>query len=191
MEKPSYVLDTEEAILLRKPQDKDQIILKIILLVVIISIAGACIALKKDLLAELGWAGKGALILIVVGLLFWRGKKVYVSSPMEIQFYQDYLIINRSKHSFKKKARQTEVDKFMYCNVKKLVFNPSKNRMQIHGSVDEKFYTYNSSEDVPMEPINHKSMKNSHIKFCLSNEPFVDIVSQIESNSPLQVRVQN
>ena len=93
VEKPNYIIRTNEAVLFPKEQSGGIVYLKIGVIVVVVVIIVGSLLFQQNLFAELSWTPRIILITLVLTILTMNGGKEYGPSPMELQFYDEYLVL--------------------------------------------------------------------------------------------------
>ncbi len=191
MNNPNYVLKFNEAVLEKK---EDSTIIKIfrisVLLVIAIIVLGSFL-FQENLLSEFSWMTRCLLIVIVIGALIIGKKKDDVPSLVEIQFYDEYLIIHRSKRIYSKKVIRMEINKMMYCDIKKCVVKTKLQRVHIYGRVYATWYNYNSDGCVSQTPTYERVVDDTLCYFRVLFASDVDFKKEIEEHSPIKVIVEN
>lgn len=141
--------------------------------------ANESVRVPKNENSNLGW----------IGTLFGGGTKK-VSSPFEIRFYDEYLVVYREKRYYSKSVSRKEYDKFFYKDIKKCQYRTVTKRMNIYGIVEGTWFNYKKDGTLPTNPTYHKTV-DSICYFYPSEENRVDFVREIESHSPIRVVVEN
>lgn len=184
MEVPNYVIKTSEALWVPK-DDKVSGIRKIIFITIGVMIV-ASILFQVNIFMEMSFQVR----IIYIGLILWalaNGGSVRMPSEMEIQFYDDYLIIYNEKKYYSKKLSRKCIDKIYYKDVKQCQYRISKKRINIYGIVEKIRYDYRKDGTISEEPdVKHVVDGGCFFYTALSN---VDFVKEIEEHSPLKVEV--
>ena len=68
--------------------------------------------LGENFFFEISSSARIVLIGLVIGSFVWRDKTIEAPSPMEIRFYDDYLIVYKEKHYYNKKYPEWSIIKF-------------------------------------------------------------------------------
>ncbi len=191
MEKPNYILKTNEAVLVPVTQNKGITFLKIGVWVVVIIIVLGSLIFKDNLFAELSWTSRFLLIAIAASVLVIGGKKEDVPSPMEIQFYDEYLILYRPKCYYSKKITRMEVNKMMYSEIKRCVFKTRSQRLHIYGDVIATWYNFNSEGERSQSPTYNRTVKDTLCFFSTLCANGIDFKHEIETHSPVIVTEEN
>ena len=191
MENPKYILKTNEAVLISKNQSSGIKFLKIGVLVFIGIIILGSLIFQDNLFSELSWSTRMLLIVVANIALFGGGKKENVPSPMELQFYDDYLILYRPKRYYSRKVTRMEVNKMMYTDIKRCVYKRHSQRLHIYGNVTATWYNYDSNGVVSQVPTYNRVVEDTLCYFSTRCAEDVDFKQVIENYSPLQVDIEN
>lgn len=103
MENPKYVLKANEAVLMPTKNNPALDKLKIAVWVVIAVIVVGSLIFQDNLFMEMSWTTRLLLIAVAIKVLL-GGKKEDVPSPIELQFFDDYLIVYRPKKYYSRKV---------------------------------------------------------------------------------------
>ena len=191
MDKPNYVLKTNEAVLMPKEQSNSYIFIKKgVLIIVAILILGSLI-FQENLFFELSWTARVILIVLAVVFLFFGEKKIDVPSPIELQFYDEYLILYRPKRYYSKKVTRMEFNKMLYTDITRCIYKANSQRLHIYGNVAATWYNYDANGVVPSTPTYNRMVTDTLCYMSTRCAPDVDFKSEIESHSPIQVLVEN
>ena len=191
MTSPKYILKTNEAVLMPKNQSAGIKFLKIGVWVIIGIIILGSLIFQENLFFELPRSTRILLIVVAIGVLFVGSKKENVSSPMELQFYDDYLILYRPKRYYSRKVTRMKVNKLMYTDIKRCVYKKHSKRLHIYGNVAATWYDYDSNGVVSQVPTYNRVVEDAFCYFSTSFAKDVDFKQAIENYSPLQVTIEN
>lgn len=185
-EQPKYVLKFNETV--RKTvKDTNYKIKMVVLIIIGITIVGSLI-FQDNLFTELGWTARIILISLFIGTLF-TGKTEKIKSPIEIRFYDDYLVVYREKRFYSKKVSRKEFNKFSYNDITSCEFDLNVKRVEFIGKVDATWYDYNKDGSLPQNPTYHRIVDGGICYFYTDLEPELDIVKEIEEHSTIKVKV--
>lgn len=184
---PLYVLRFNEAVRVPDNGSGKTSKLKVAVLVIVAIIAIASLVFQDNIFMELSWPARLMLISLCIGSFFAGGQKK-VPSEMEIQFYEDYLIVFKSKHYYTRRISRREYDKFKYNDIKEIQFRTATKRINIFGIVEGTWYDYQKDGSLPAEPTYHK-VTDSICYFYTDFAPDIDFVSEFESHCPVKVTV--
>lgn len=93
-ENPNYVLKFNETVLKTVKDINYKIKMAVMIIVGIIILAS--IIFQNNFFSDLNWITKIMLLSLVLGVMF-TGKNEKIKSPIEIKFYDDYLLVYREK----------------------------------------------------------------------------------------------
>ena len=110
MNRPNYVIRTNEAVLVPIEQSRGLKFLKIGVWIVVAVIVIGSLLLQSNLFSELSWTARVLLVVLALGVTFYGGKKEYAPSPMELQFYDDYLVLYLPKRYYSKRITRMEIN---------------------------------------------------------------------------------
>lgn len=187
MENPNYVLRFNENVLV--PKNPGQSTLKKWIWIVAGILLLASLIFQNNLFADMAWATRILLIVLLIGSLFIGGS-VRVPSPMELRFYDDHLIAYRPKRYYSKRTTRMEYNRIPYDGIRDCVYRKSVQRLNFHGIVHADWYDYKKDGSLPDKPTFVKTA-DSICYFYTSAEPGIDFVAEIEAHSPLKVRLQD
>lgn len=190
MDKPNYVLKTNEAVLVPTNQSGANTFIKIGVWIVVGIIVLGSVVFQDNLFAELSWTARCFLIILATGVLFAR-KKEDVPSPMELQFFNDYLILYLPKRYYSKSVTRMEINKMMYREITKCVYKIKSERIQIYGNGTSICYNYDASGNLPKVPTQNRNYMDGMICFSTKLAHDVNFKQEIEAHSPIVVIVEN
>ena len=190
MEQPNYVLRTNEAVLMPKKMPKGKRIAfdiqKKLFLFVIIGLIVCSVIFREDMFAEMGFSGIVAMV-FVAGVLIKNGGHEDVPSPIELQFYDEYLIFYQPKRYLGKRVTERRITKFYYKDITKCVYYEKLQRIHIYGGGTCTWYNYRKDGSLPEEPTATKSTDDGMTLFSTRCAPDVDFKKEIEEHSPIKV----
>lgn len=186
-EKPNYILKFND-VDLKKVNDKNSKIKKVVIIIIAIIIIGSFI-FQDNLFLELSWTARILLISLALGIMF-TGKYEKIPSPMELRFYNDYLVVYWEKKYFNPKVTRMMYDKFYYKDIHKIQFRKNIQRINIYGIFEGIWYDYNKDGSLPKNPTYHKTVDSIAYFYTRLNSN-IDFVNEIDSHSPVKVSVEN
>lgn len=86
MEKPNYVLRTNEAVLMPVNQGNGLLVFKICVWIVVALTVLGSIVFQDNLFSELSWTSRIFLIILVIGVTLYGGKKNISHPPWNFSF---------------------------------------------------------------------------------------------------------
>ncbi len=187
METPNYVLKTNEAVLMPVNQNKWLSVLRPALLVIIGILIVGSFVFGDNLFGELTWSTRIILILLAGFAFLFSGKEENVPSPIELQFYDDYLILFRPKCYYNKKVTRMEINKMYYSEIKKCAYISNLQRVHIYGDLHAKWYNYDGNGNISSKPSYDRFVKDTMCYFRTRLAPDVDFIKEIEEHSPIKV----
>lgn len=186
---PKYIFKTNEAVLVSKNSKLFSIIKVTVWVVVAILLIGS-VLFQDNLFAELDGRNKVILIILAIGVTFF-GKREDVPSEIQLQFFDDHLIIFRPKRFYSKRVTRMEVNKMMYSDITKCVIKEKSKRVHIYGDVSAKWYNFDSRDVVSPTPTYDRLVKDTLCYFSTRCATDVDFKRVIEENSPIRVIVED
>ena len=189
MNKPLYVLKFNEAVRMPKNGNGKLGKVKVAVWVIAAIIVIASFVFQENMFKELSSTVRVLLVALCIGTLSVGGSEK-VPSEMELQFYDDYLVVFRDKHYYSNSVIRREYDKFAYSDIKRIQFRTVTKRINIFGIVEGIWYNYQKDGSLPQTPTYHKTT-DSICYFYTDFASNVDFVSEIETHCPVKVTVDN
>lgn len=190
MEQPNYVLQTNEGVL--KPDDPSVVnyylrkaVISIVLIALLLSLL-----FGENLFREFTWTAR--ILLFVIGIIafFGYGKEHYEPSPMELQFYNDYMVFYKPKRYYTPRRSRKEYDQLYYKDITKVLYKVGAKRLHIYGNMHSVWYNYRQDGTIGTTPDYDRHVKGGICYFSTVCAENVDFVHEIESHSPLKVIVE-
>ena len=191
MDNPRYVLKTNEAVLISQKQNGGITFLKVGVWLVVAVIVIGSLVFQDNLFSEMSWTTRCLLIAVAIGVAFVGSKKENIPSPIELQFYDDYLILYRPKRYYSKKVSRMEINKMMYADIKRCVYKSRSQRIQIYGNVSATWYNYDANGMISQTPSYNRTISDTLCYFSTRCVNDVDFKTEIEAHSPIKVVVEN
>lgn len=191
MENPNYVIKTNEAVLVPTKQSSGFTFLKTGVWIVVAVIVIGSLLFQDNLFSELSWTARVLLIVLAFGVTFLGGKKEYTPSPMELQFFDDRLVLYLPKRYYSKSVTRMEINQMKYSEITKCVYKTKSQRIHLYGNGTSTWYNYKADGTIPKTPT---QVRNYHAGLIYFNTQFatdVDFKTEIENHSPIQVIVEN
>lgn len=142
---------------------------------------------KDNLLFEMNWIYRILLLSIGIGLCNTGGHKK-VSSDVELQFYNDYMIVYRQKIAYNPKKIRREYEKCYYSDIKNIEYRTNTNRLNIDAKYEGTYFNY-KHEVLEEKPSYHKTV-NSLIWFYPEARYQKDIIEMLEKYTGITVNVK-
>ena len=112
-------------------------------------------------------------------------------SPMELHFYNDYLVLYLPKRYYSRKVTRKQINTMKYSEISKCVLKNKSNRIQIYGNGNSVWYNYKKDGSIPSKPTEERRFTEGMIYFNIQFASHIDFKEEIESHSPLKVIVEN
>ncbi len=146
-ENVKYIATFDEAIPIKTNNKGIGKVLKILVCVVIgILLVGSVIS-GNNLFLELGPMGLIILVCLVIGMHI-GGKTQFKAAPMEIWFFDDYLVMLKVKHYYSKKLSRKEYDKIYYKDIRGIKWNEVTQQITFQGLFELEWYKYNKDGSI-------------------------------------------
>ena len=188
MEKPNYVLKTQEAIKMPGKQGFGFRFIKTGAFVIAVAAVFGAIFFDVNMgLALLLFVG-GCFLAVAVDILGWK-KRGHEPSPIELQFYDRYLVIFRPKRYYHRGATRMEYLKMMYSDIKRCVYQTHSRRVRFNGNIHTTWYDYDAYGRLPSEPTYDRMRMDISCDFSTLCAPGVDFKAEIEGHSPIKVEI--
>ena len=136
--------------------------------------------LGENFFFEISSSARIVLIGLVIGSFVWRDKTIEAPSPMEIRFYDDYLIVYKEKHYYNKKISRMEYYKIFYHDITRLRYEYQLKKFKISGTIDAMWFDYQKDGSVPPEPTSHRIVEGTMCYFYIFGNDEEYIIDQIE-----------
>lgn len=185
MEKPNYVLKTNEAVLMPTNQGNGLLVFKICVWIIVALIILDSLVFQDNLFLELSWTASIFLIILVIGVTFYGGKKECFPSPMELQFFDDYLVLYLPKRYYGKHLTRMQINKMKYSDITKCVYKTCSQRIHIYGDGTSIWYNYRKNGTLPKKPTERRNFKEGLIYFNISLAPEIDFKKEISDIQPM------
>lgn len=188
--KPNYVLHANEA-LVAPSGEKPSAIKRVVTIISVVLLAGSFL-LGENLFAGMTWMAR----MLFLGLLIWSlyndNSSVDVPSPVELHFYDDRLVIfrPRANRTSTNKVRQ-ETKTFLYKDVTDSDWNKGMGRLNIRGTYHGVYYEYDAGGRLGAAPTYDRVVQGGLDVIRTKLDPNVDFAGEIESHSPIKVRITN
>ena len=190
MLKPNHVLKTDEAVLVPTKDKSSSHKIK----VAVWTILAICLLLsfvfRENVFGDLNWTTRWLLIALALGTCFIGPKKTNVPSPIEIWFYDDYLVLYRPKRYYSFRISRCEINKMNYKDITQCLYKTESHRIHFYGTVEAKWFNFNKKGEMSREPTYNRVVKDT-LLFISTRCSNVDFVSEIEGHSPIVVTIEN
>lgn len=189
MENPIFVLRTNESAWAPTQNAKQVVFAKNAVRVIFVILLLGSFVFGDNLFGELSLTAKALLIALFLGTCFIKTREK-VAKPFEIRFYDDHLVLYRENRYYSPKLSRMEFDKFLYKDIKKILYRPETHRLNIYGIVEGKWYNYNKDGSLPEKPSYHKTT-DSFSYFYTNESPEIDFVALFEKYTSVKVTIQD
>lgn len=137
----------------------------------------------------------GVIVALLIGLslaiLLYSPKKEYKPSEMELQFYDDKLILYRPRRYYDESTTRKEFCEMKYSDITECVFKTRSCRIHIYGDGVTTWYNMKKDGNFPEQPSKANRYKKGLVYFSTRCATDVDLVKEIEAHSPLRVSIEN
>lgn len=188
---PNYVLKMNEAVLMPVEESKWKIILKKIINMLIFTLFIFSFVFQENLFSELSLGSKIIFFSLIIWAISNRTKKIDVPSPIELQFYDEYLVFHQPKRYLTQKVTRKVINKMYYKDITKCVYKTKWTRVQIYGDGYSVWFDYNKDGSIPDKPTREKNFTKGMIYFDTRLAKDVNFVREIEEHAPLKVIREN
>jgi len=191
MDNPKYTIKTQESVSMPTGSNQPFATLRIVVWVIVAVMLLGSFILDANLLSELSWTTRIILISLVIGSFSWGPKSQPVASPLEIRFYDDYLIVFRKKRYYSKKVSRKEYNKFFYDDISKLEYDYRLKRLDLIGKIDAMWFNYNKDGSVPQNPTYHRIVDDGICYFYVNGNDADIILDYLEKYTSKQPILQH
>lgn len=185
---PKYVLKFNEHTWGPTKNAKQIRFAKIAVRIIVMLILVGSLIFGDNLFEELSFGPQMLLIAMCLGTFFVNDKEK-VAKPMEIRFYDDYMVLYREKRYYSPKCSRKEYTKFFYKDIKKIVYRPVTKRLNICGLMEGIWYNYQKDGSLPEKPSYHKTT-DSLAYFYTNVEPDIDFIALFEKYTSIKVTIE-
>lgn len=191
MDRPNYVIQTDEAVLVPTKQSGGFTFFKTGVWIIVAVIVIGSLLFQSNLFFELSWSARILLIVLALGVTFFGEKKEYAPSPMELQFYDDYLVLYLPKRYYSKRLTRMEINQMKYSDITKCAYKTKSQRIHLYGNGTSTWYNYRADGTIPQTPTEVNNYTKGLLYFNTRLATGVDFKTEIENHSPIKVIVEN
>lgn len=188
---PNYILQTNDDVLVPKNKSKALYTMKIVILVIIAIIVIASLLFQENIFVELPWTVRILLIILTIGIFVKSGETEYAPSPMELQFFDEYMIFYLPKRYYSRRLTRKEIVKMNYSDIKKCVYKTQSKLVHFYGNAVSTWWNYKKDGTIPQSPTETRNVTDGLMYFGTRFMDDIDIVKEIEEHSPVKVIVEN
>lgn len=168
-----------------------RIVKKLLFFVIILWVLGS-VVFGENLLAETSALTKVLLVGVVFYVISNGGfREEWQSFPMELRFYEEYMIIYRPIHFYDKRCSRKIIDKIKYSDITQCVYREHSKKIYIYGDMHTTWYKLKKDGTAPDTPGFDKFVTKTVVWFDCRCENEVDIRQVMEEWSPVQVLVES
>lgn len=190
MEQPNYVLRTNEAVLVAGELSTPMRVVKVGIWIIFAFFVLGSLFFEENLFMEMSWSSRILLIVLLVCYGFRHGKEEDVLSPIELQFFDDYLVLYYPKRYFGRNKLRMRYEKMQYSDITKCAYLSESKRIHFYGRASVTWYQYDKDGNLPDKPNYDRIAEETICYFRTHLTPEVDFVQEIESHSPIRVTIE-
>lgn len=190
MEKPKYVLKLDEAVLRSKKQSGAFQVMKFTTLFLILGMIVVSLFIRKNLFFQFPMALRILILVWVVVIVAMLFRKEDTHSPLELQFYNNQLVVYRPQKYYTAQKSRREVNTIKYTEITDCVYKRKTQRVEIYGSVNATWYQFYQNGKMAKTPTSERYVKDTITYFRTNYVSDIDFKQEIESHSPIKVRVE-
>lgn len=191
MKEPNYIISIDEGNLKPVGDTPRKRLIRRITYTTIALLIITSIVLQYNFIAEFSISTKILLVGCIVNLFNLRVKKEWVPSPMEIQFFDEYLIIYKPKRYYSEKVTRLEIDKMPYNRITRCLYKKRSKRVHIYGDVDAKWWDYAKNGNLPKSPTYDRIVKDTFQYFDTHFMDVENLIKEVETHSPLTFEIED
>ena len=152
---PVYVRKTNDAQIVPKSGMKKWILLRRAVGIVLLIIILASLIFRENLYDALSLPVRLLLLALVISVICINTDE-RVPTPVELWFFDDFLVLYHEKHYHDAKHVRMEFDKILYKDIKKCQYRAAAQRINFYGIAEGIWYEYDGDK-VSDEPVYHKT----------------------------------
>jgi len=202
VDSPKYIYKTTEGTFIKAELSKGVKILKRFTYIVVVLMIICSLLFQKNMFLEISFAGQACLIFVIIRLFIINQPKE-MSTPVEIRFYDDYLIVYREHAPNASFYNLISYDQVSYSDIYNCIIERKSHEFQIYGyNMKSTVYMYKSDGTISDKPKEDKVYKEGSIIIRIPvsddsdyneklEEDIEKIKSEIEKHSPLNVVVMD
>ena len=191
MNEPKYVFKTYDAELRKEETNKGISILKKVVWIIVGIIIVASIIFQENIFMGLSSTARVFLILLILYTFSMGSKTIWVRTPIELQFFDECLIIYRSNYLYNKKNTRREFNTIKYDKISKILFREESKRININGGVESTWYAIDAQGNVSDSPMYNKKEENG--MQCIEGRFMenLEILEVLEKYTNTKVEIEN
>lgn len=189
MNEPKYILRTYESEKIPE-QDTLRTVFRILVWAVIGILILGSIIFQESMLGNLSVTTRILLIMVAIGMLFWKKKYRTVATPIELVFFDDCMILFGNKRYYSKKLSRKEYNKFFYNGLKEIYLDCRTRKLVFIGKLDATWFDYINGV-VSSVPTYHRLLDEGISWFYIHGNDENEIISCIEQYTCFPVKKYN
>lgn len=191
MNEPKYVFKTYDAEIRKENTDKGISIVKKIVWIFVGAIVVLSIVFQENFFMVLSPIARVLLILFIINAFFMGNKAIWVRTPIELQFFDEHLVIYRPSYMYNKKNTRREFNTIKYDKISKILFREESKRININGGVESTWYAIDAQGNVSDSPMYNKKEENG--MQCIEGRFMenLEILEVLEKYTNTKVEIEN
>lgn len=141
----------------------------------------------ENLLKEMDWTYKIILLCIGIGLCNTGGHK-RIPSDIEIQFFDEYMLVYKDKIPYNPKKSRREYEKCFYTDIKNMEYRTNTKRLNIDAKYEGTYYNYKNGI-LEEKPAYHKTV-DALIWFYPGEAYQTEIIEMLEKYTNKKVNIR-
>lgn len=187
MESPNHVIQFfEERREPENPQALSHKVLKLGWMIPVLALLFSLL-LQQNMFAIFGLP----VWLVYLGGMFMvksKCKHIQRPSPLEIQLYDDYLIVYSERRYYDAKVTRKEYNKFYYKDIKRIHHRKLLRKIFIYGIQEGIWYNY-TKQGVPQKDPSYHKTTDSGCYFYVVQEELQDVLNQMQQYCPVKIEI--
>ena len=184
---PQHVIQCNEIIkVCNDPNESLRKTFRKVVAIIVAALVIMSVIWHENILKELSWSAEICL-LIAICVAFAPLSYVEKKFPVEIQFYDDFMIVWLKQHYFDNKLTRMMFEKYDYASLSKIQYKSIAKRLLVFGSVDYIWYDYKDKHTLQDNPKAHRSLDEGMISFY----PAEEILEELGKYSPIPVTFES
>lgn len=186
---PNYVLKIDEAVLMPVKDSTVKRILKVSVCGIVIAMVLGSLLFMENLFLELSDFSKGTFIALVVYALYTKREET--KSPMELQFFDDYLVLYLPKRYYDRRTTRMVSSKMKYEDITKCVYYSKLQRVHVYGAGVSEWCDYDKTGNLLDRTKTTKVFDEGLLYFSTLFATDIDFKKEIEAHAPITVNIEN
>ncbi len=191
MEEAKYVFNTVDAELRKEETHKIISILKKVVWIIVGVIIIGSIIFRENLFMGLSWSTRMLLISLVIYTFFIGSKSIWMEVPIELQFFEEYLIVYRPSYYYTKKVTRREYNTMKYSEISRILFRKDSQRINIYGDVHIVWYLIDVEGNIGEKPTDNRRAEGAFQVIETRFMKNMDIIDVLEKYTNKKVEIEN